>query len=220
VENLNHDILELSVHFLKSPAHSLAVLTHLQGGSGYAARIGRFAGNEVDTLLQEVFGGFDRGGHIRAFRDGDDAVLHQRHGVFDRQFILRRAGKGDIHLDIPHATAFVIHSVRFGCHVLGQPGLLHFLDFLQEVQIDTVFVVNPTRRIRAGHNLGAHLLRLFDRINRYVARAGDRDGFAAHGNAVIGEHFFHNIEQSVSGGFLSDQGTAEGKAFPGQYAFV
>ena len=37
---------------------------------------------------------------------------------------------------------------------------------------------------------------------------------------MVSEHFLGNIDQTVAGGFLSYQGTAEGQSFSGQHAFV
>jgi hypothetical protein len=72
----------------------------------------------------------------------------------------------------------VIDGRRTGCGIRVKTSALDFLDFLEKLYVDALFVVDPAGGIRAGDNLGAHLLSLLYRVNRNVSGAGNTDGFA------------------------------------------
>ena len=64
MEDVDHDGLQLAVHFLEAPAQALGVLAHFQSGGGHAAGVGSLAGAEqqaaaassIETLaITEIF---------------------------------------------------------------------------------------------------------------------------------------------------------------------
>src|SRR3546814_4789027 len=95
--------LLLELGFL--PAYSGRILAHFETRHGDAAGIGGLAGRVEDLRVAKDVRAVQIGRHVRPFRDGDASVLDQRPGVLDEQFILGRAGKGDVAFNAPWSPA-------------------------------------------------------------------------------------------------------------------
>ena len=71
-----------------------------------------------------------------------------------------------------------------------------------------------------GHDLGAQLSSLLADAPGHVAEAGDRDGLARHGLAVMLEDVLGVVDGAVAGGLGTDQAAAEGTALAGEHAVL
>ena len=83
IVDADHDAVELLVDFFAGPAETHCVLAHFESAGGYAAGIGSLAGGEEKSGALDDLGRFERGRHVRAFRNAHAAVLDQSFGVFD-----------------------------------------------------------------------------------------------------------------------------------------
>ncbi len=103
LEAILHNQLQSIIHLLRRPRNALRVLRHFEPGDGHTARVGRFTGRVPDraallgfaVVLKDV-NGFGGAAHVAAFGDEFRACIDEGLGFFARDFVLRRAGEGNI----------------------------------------------------------------------------------------------------------------------------
>ena len=192
--NVRHDTVELFVHLFKGPGEPQGVLAHLQAGGGYTARIGRLGGSEQHAVELEDFHRLGSGGHIGALRHGVTAVFHQGLGGHAVQLVLCGAGKGNVAGDVP--------DTRASLHIFGggnivqiglDAGALDFLDLLDDLEVDAVFIHDIAVGVAHGDDLAAQLRGLLVGVDGHIAAAGDHDPLAVEGFAVGREHLLGKI---------------------------
>ena len=193
MENINHDALQLAVHFFEAPAETFAVLAHFQRGGGNTAGICSFSGNEQDTVLLQILGSFQSGGHISAFTYCLHPICNKAFRIGKGKLILGRAGKGDFHLNAPYAFAGMIFRIGSVIQIIGYSSAFYFLDFFQRRKINSFRIIYPAGGIRTGYYLCAHLLSLLDSINCHISGTGNCDGLACDIDAVAFKHFFCHV---------------------------
>ena len=215
VEDAHHDALELRVHFLEGPGEALGVLGHLQTGGGHAAGVGRLAREEHNAVLLHVLGSLEGGGHVGALGEDLAAVLHEILHVLHVHLVLGGAGQRDVAGGNPHAAALVVLDALAAGGILGEAAALHFLDLLEQRDIDARRIVHPTGGVGHGDHLGAELLGLLRGVDGHVAGAGDADRLAVEGVAVALQVLLHEVHQAVAGGLSAGERAAEGKALAG-----
>lgn len=103
--NGRHDAVQAVIDLSARPREADGVLAHFQAGSGDAARVARLAGRVEDACLEEGFGRFQGGGHVRAFGDTGAAVGEQGFRVALVQLVLRGARQGDVGRHAPGTFA-------------------------------------------------------------------------------------------------------------------
>ena len=94
-----------------------------------------------------------------------------------------------------------------------------FLDLAQGGKIDPFRIIDKAVGVTGGDDLRAEGLQLLDGVQGYVAGTGDDSGLPGDGLALVGEHFFGDVNHTVTGGFGTGQGTAPADTLAGQYAF-
>ena len=218
LEDVDHDVVQALVDLLKAPGQAQRVLAHLQAGGGYAARVGSLGRAEEYAGRLEDLDSLRGGRHVRALSDKLAAVRDQRLGVVAVELVLGRAGQRDVALDAPRTRALGVGAARYALRVLLDAAALDFLDVLDDVQIDAVGIVDKAVGVGHGDDLGAQLGRLLAGVDRYVARAGDRDRLALERGALVREHFVHIVAQAVAGGLGAGERAAEAQALAGQHA--
>ena len=137
-----HDALQLGVDLLEGPGEPGAVLAHLQCGSGDASCVGGLGGSEQDAGLLEGGDGPGRAGHVGSLGDGPDSVGDEDVGVLLVQLVLGGAGEGNVAGDGPDALALGVLGAGLADGVLLDPLPLDLLDVLDEVEVDSVGVVD------------------------------------------------------------------------------
>ncbi len=153
-------------------------MAHFERGNRDAARIGGFGGHEQNARVLEHVDRLGSRRHIRAFADREDFVLDERFGVVCVKLVLRGAGEGNVAFYLPYSAAFVELRALDALGVFFDPASLYFLDVAHDIEVYSVFIVDPTVGIGHGDDLCAEALRFLRRIDSNVARAGDCDGFA------------------------------------------
>ena len=218
--NAFHNVFEFFVNLFKRPNDARAVLAHFERGGRNTAGICRFARCEQHFVRKEIVGCFNGRRHVGAFSYGEAAVFDQRFRAFKVKFVLRCTRQRHVAGHFPNL--FARHEFRGGLvfGVFHNAGTLDFFDFLENVEVNAVRVIDIARGIARGDDLCAERLRLFNRINRHVAGAGNHNGFAFKRIAVLFEHFIGQIHKTVAGRFGSRKRTAVGKPFAGKHAFV
>ena len=220
LEDVLHDALELCIDFLEAPGEALAVLAHLERRGRNAAGVCSLARCEEHAGLLEHLGALERRGHVCALGNGLHAVLDEDFRILLVELVLRCAGESDVALDGPNALALVVLAVRAVGLVGGQALALDFLDLLDRREVDALRVVDPAGGIGHRDDLCAHLDRLFRRVDRNVAGAGDDDRLALELHAVLLQHRVREIEQAVAGRLRADERAAVGEALAGEHALI
>ena len=96
-------------------------------------------------------------------------------------------------------------------HVFLDAAAAHFLDLLNSVQVDAVFVDDVAVGIAHRDYLAAQLGSLLVGVDGHVARAGHDHGLALEALALAGEHFAGEVRQTKA---------AVGQALAGQHALI
>ena len=97
---------------------------------------------------------------------------------------------------------------------------MHLLDFLQGCDIDSVRIVDPSGRIRAGDDLRAKLLSLLDRVDRDVPCTGNCDGLSLDVSSVLLQHRLQEVDQTIACRLCSCKRATVGKSLSGQNALI
>ena len=95
---------------------------------------------------------------------------------------------------------------------------LDFLELLDAVEINAVFVDNVAVGVGHGDDLCAELSSFFGSVDGNVAGTGDNDGLALEALAVCLQHFICIVADAVAGGFGTCERTAVGEALAGENA--
>lgn len=153
LEDGNHDIVELLVNFLECPAISDGVLAHLKTGSSNAACVCSLCGTVEHLVIEVNFNSIRSRRHVSALCYCIYAVRSEVLSEVAVDLVLGCAGQSDVSLDLsaPNA-AFVVLSVLVGgsVYILLDSAALNFLDLLNNIEVDTVRIVDDNRwsRIR------------------------------------------------------------------------
>ncbi|MNS70152.1 hypothetical protein D3C72_1034920 [compost metagenome] len=212
--------MQAGVDFLAGPRQAGRVLGHFQARHGHAAGVAGLARRVQHAGRDEGLAGLQGGGHVGAFGHAQHAVLDQRLGIGQFQFVLGGAGQGDVHRHVPRALAgFVLQAELPGIGVQAAAQVI--LDVHQRHQLlmrEAGFVDDRAVRIRDRDDTGAQRHGLLDGVLRHVARARHGHAQAVKRLAHALEHFFREIHGAVAGGFGADQAAAEGQALAGEDA--
>ena len=215
-----HDRLQPPVHFVLRPSDAQRVLALFQAGDGHAPGVRRLARREEDLGVQESSDGLRGGRHVGAFGHRLEAVAEQRSGVVGVEFVLGRAGHGDVARHAPRPFAPEVGAAEV-LGVLADAPAPHFLQVLQPgepFRVDAVRVVDEPRRIGSRHHLGAEFGELLDAVEGHVAGAGDHRGLASHVVAAALQHLAQEVRRAVAGCLLAHQTAAEGQPLAGEDA--
>ena len=93
---------------------------------------------------------------------------------------------------------------------------LEVLDECQLVSVNAIWIMDESRRVGHRDYFSAEVMRFLCRIDRNVARTGNRNGLSSHAVTDVFEHVFAEIDTAIAGRFSTDQTTSELQAFPRQ----
>jgi len=215
--------MQLGIDLLGRPVEFLRILAHFESRRRYAARIDGLARSVGDLRRDEGVDRFGAAAHVRDFGHDLHAVGQQFLGVLAVQLVLRGAGHGDVHLDLPRFLAGEelrvreLMYVRLDHVVVRGAQFEHVGDLFG---IETFGIVDVAVRAGNRHDLGAQLGRLRRRTPRYVAEARYGDGLALDVHACLFEHLAQEVHRAESRRFGTYQRTAVGHALAGQHARV
>src|SRR5690606_2874837 len=195
------------------------VLLHLQGDGGDPARVGRLARAERDAGLLEDPDALRGGRHVGALGDRLHAVADQGAGVGRGELVLRGAGQRHVARHLPDPAAGHVAGVGAApLGVVGDPAALDLLDLLEQVEVDALLVHHVAGGVGGGDHGRAELPRLLDRIDRDVARAGDRDPLPLQVLVAHPQHLRGEQHAAVPGGLGAHPRPAPGEALAGEHA--
>lgn len=87
-------------------------------------------GGEDETAVYNDVGGFEGGGHIGAFANCHTAVLYKQFSVVLKQLVLGGAGKCDVAVYAPNASALGVFCVAVIIEIFLDSAALNFFDLL------------------------------------------------------------------------------------------
>ena len=218
--NIQHDVVQACIHFLRFPAQTCGVLRHFQTGCCYASRVGRFTRREQYTGFQEQIGGLDGGRHVCPFSDSLHAVGDQHACRIDIKFVLGGARQGDINRNRPRLLAFQIGQAKFA-GVIRHAAVAAVFDRAQTRQFffsKSAFVDHGTAGIGGGDYSRAKLHGFLNGELRHVTGTRDGHAHAFKAQAMAFEHRFGEVHQTVAGSFRANQAAAERETFTGKDA--
>ena len=219
--DVDHDVLELGIHFLERPEQSAARLRHLERTRRDAARICSLSGKEHHARLLEHLDALERRGHIGALTDVLHAVCNERLCGLTVDLVLRCAGKRDVAGDGPDAlAALVVLGALDALRIHLDARTLHFLDLLDDIQLDACLVVDIAVGVVHRNDLGTQALRLLAGVDGDVARAGDDDRLALEAVAAALERLCRHIDEAVARRLGARKAAAVGEASARQHADV
>ena len=144
--------LSLLVHFLERPAQALAVLAHLQGGGGYAARVGRLAGSgRARRFCKNSSVASSVEGMLAPSPTAKQPLAISGLAPSASSSFWVAQGQGDVALDgqMPlHPSWYSLPGTRAAYSL--DAAALHFLDLLDHVEVDAVGIVDPAVGIAHG----------------------------------------------------------------------
>ena len=143
-------------------------MLHLQCRSCYATGVGRLAGTVSNLCVKEDLDAFRSGRHVGAFTHSDAAILNQQRGIRSVDLILGCRRHRDLTGDLPDVALGNVLGVLAVLSVILDPAALNLFQLLQQLQINTFFIIDITVRIRAGHNLATELVNLLGRVDRNI----------------------------------------------------
>jgi hypothetical protein len=92
------------------------------------------------------------------------------------------------------------------------------LDLLEQVQVDSVWVVHHAVGVRAGDRATAELVHLLDGVDGDVAGPGHEHRPPVQRGVAGLQHLFEEVDDAVAGGLRAHSGAAPGHALAGQHA--
>ena len=218
--NIQHDVVQARIHFLRFPAQTSGVLRHFQTGCRYATGVGGFTRCEQYARFEEQIGGLDSGRHVCPFGDSFHAVGDQYARCIDIQFVLSGARQGDIDRNRPRLFSFQIGQAKL-TGVIRHATVTAVFDRAQTRQFffgKSAFVNYGTTGIGGGNYSRAKLHGFLYGELRYVAGARNRHAHAFKAQTMAFEHCFGEVHQTVAGGFRADQAAAKRETFTGKDA--
>ncbi len=102
--------------------------------------------------------------------------------------------------------------------VIFDAATLDFLELLDQVEIEPLFVVDDAVGVGAGDTLAAELVDLLDGVDGHVAGTGDQAGLAVEGVLADLEHLVDEEGGAVAGGLGAHQRAAPVEPLAGQHA--
>ena len=157
--------------------------------------------------------------HVGPFGDTNTAVGNQFGGIITVQLILRGARHRNVTLHAPGTFTGVVGCARITFGIFADAAAVDIFQFENVVQffgVDSVRVVNVTRRIGCGHHFGTQLGHLLDGILSHIPRTRDGDYFTCRRVAACGEHLLSEVAHAVTRGFGTQRTAAPIKAFARQ----
>ena len=220
VVNIQHDVVQTRIHFLRFPAHTRRVLRHFQTGRRDATGVSRFTRSKQHASVEEQVGRFDGGGHVGAFRHGFHAVGNQHARRINVELVLGGTRQRDIHRYTPQLLAFEVDQTKF-TRIVGNATVAAGFNFAQTGQLlfgETGLIDDGTAGVGGGDNACTEFHRFFDGVLCDVTGAGNGHTGAFKAKAMTLEHRFRKVHQAITGGFRTNQTAAERKTFAGKYA--
>ena len=159
MEDVDHDLLQLSINFFECPGQTLAVLRHFQTRGSYAACVCCLCRSKQDACSQELVDCFRSRRHICTFCYDLNAILQQDVSRLAVDLVLGCTRQSNIALDGPDAlAAFGIGSAVYTVYIFLDASTFYFLDLLYNIQLDAVRIVDVAVGVRQCNNLCAHFL--------------------------------------------------------------
>jgi len=223
--DVDHDGIKLGVNLLTGPGQPQAVLGHLKSGSGDTTSVGGLSGGEKDALGVEDFDGLRSARHVGTLTDGNAAGSGKSLSVNLVELVLGGARKSDVNLGGPDAVALGVSGgdsvggSRVLSGVLADSATLVVLQIHDEGQlltVNTLGVVDPTTGVGHGDRNTAQVQDLLASVLGHVSGSGKRDGGTLEGLALGGKHLTGEVDQTVTGGLRTDEGSSVLKALSGQ----
>src|SRR5699024_8976375 len=219
VVDIAHDLGQTCLGEVEVPGVAAGVLLHLQGAGGHSAGVRRLARGEQDACVGEDLHGFRGAGHVRAFGQSDETVLDQSGSRVSVEFVLSRAGQGDIDFGVPDVSALVVAGPPASlCDVLGDPPALFELDALDDLRVDPVRIVDVSGGVGHRDDRAAEGGDLLRGVDGDVSGSGDRHGASVDALLRRGEHVLEEVDHAETGRFGADHGAAVGQAPAGEGA--
>jgi hypothetical protein len=227
-EGLLHDELESRIDILRSPVDALAVLCHLEAGNGDTTGVGGLAWCVPDgrILLRLALGledvdGLLRAAHVGALGDEARAGGDECLGFLLGDFILGRARKGDVHLDVgPWACALEVLELW---KIEGRQCLALDLEVGDGTDVgwgEGLALLGDEGALGVGHgdDGGAELDGLEGSVLGDVAGAGDGDGLASEGSeASVLNHVLDIVDETVTSSLRSDERSTPGSSLSSEH---
>ena len=142
VEDVNHDVVQTLVNFLEGPAQTQGVLAHFQTGGSYAACVSSLCRAEEYAGCLECCNSLRGGRHVSALSYKLAAVGDQSLCVLLVQLVLGCARQSDVALGAPRTLTLGVNAARYALSVLLDAAALNFLDVLNNIQVDAVWIVD------------------------------------------------------------------------------
>jgi hypothetical protein len=149
--------MQALIDLLARPGETHGVLAHLQARGGDAAGVAGLARRIPDAALFKHLDGLEGGRHVGPFGHAENAVVHQRLGIFPVQLVLGGTGQGHVDRDGPGA----LPRQEGGADPLGiviDPAIEMVFDFHQEGQFfrrEAGLVVDGTAGVGHRDHAGA-----------------------------------------------------------------
>ena len=102
--------------------------------------------------------------------------------------------------------------------IFGNAFAADFLDFLQQIEVETVFVHHIAAGIGAGDDAAAEGVDLLDRVDRDVAGTGNHRLLVGQLMPLSSQHALDEIDRAIAGRFGPRPRPAIGEALAGQHA--
>ena len=222
LEDVSHNVLELGIDFLGSPAETLAVLAHLETGNSNAAGVNCLGRSNDNAVLLEVLNSLVGGRHISDLNIVLDTVSNDLLSLSHADLVLSSAGHQDVSLNAPglltleelsggELVGVILNAVAAGSSHIQE--VIYLL-----VGGDAVGIVNVAVGAGDGNYLAAQLVDLLNSTPSNVAETGDSEGLALDGILEVVEHIYGVVNSAVAGSLGTDQGAAVGDALTGENA--
>mmetsp|Transcript_21875 Transcript_21875/g.43013 ORF Transcript_21875/g.43013 Transcript_21875/m.43013 type:complete len:438 (-) Transcript_21875:218-1531(-) len=217
--DVTHDAVKLLINFLARPGKAHGVLRHLQGRDTDTTSVGSLGRTKDNLVRLEDLDSLRGRRHVGTLADALDTVLDKSLSVLLLNLVLGSTWKSHVTLYRPWALALkILHAVELVGVLRNATTLvkLKVLDKVKLLLVDTLLVVNGTRRIAEGDHLGAKLKKLLYKVDGNVARARCSHCKSLKGGlfgivVVISEtqHGIGEVHNTVSGGFRAKVAAAE-----------
>ena len=191
--------MKLAVDLLEAPAQSLGVLRHLECRNRYAASIGCLSWH-IENLRSEV--SIDRslvGRHVCTLTYTPAAVVDELLRVLTVDLVLGCTRKCDVTLYAPWTLTLVVLGTWNAFCVLLDSRSLDLLDLAENLEVDTVRIIDIAVGVRAGNNLRTELLSLLDRILCDITGTGNDDGLSLQLLAGTLDYLIRDVNETIAG---------------------
>ena len=203
-----HDIVEFSINFFECPLCTSAVLCHFKGWYGNTTGVSSFGRTKWYTSFKEDINSSQSWRHVSTFWNSQYTICYKCFCICFIQFILSCTWECQVSFNWPNClfTTSRCEGCIWTCFcIFNDTFTFNFFDFFQQVNVDSVWIINKTRWVRTCYRFSTKALQFFDSVDGNVTSTWNNCCFTVKVFTTCIKHLFCKVNSTVTSCFCTSK---------------